>query len=251
MGIPKYNVDADAPSGLGFNAAMDSVDALIAARVLKPAGLANTEFAVWNGTSFDRSTVTRPGPASLGTGTPDATKFLRGDGSWQPAGDMVKLFDTTLGSTALIDWQSIPQTFAHLRLVISGRDTGAGANANSFIRLNNDSGTNYDYMFSRSNGSAISVAETFGTTIAYMGEVPAATAPANAFSAIIVEIPNYANASILKALNISNASKGAVTAGGMWFTNVAASWRSIAAINRITLINSWAAGTRATLYGLN
>jgi hypothetical protein len=37
LGIPKYNTSADAPSGLGFNAAMDALDALIAARVTSPA----------------------------------------------------------------------------------------------------------------------------------------------------------------------------------------------------------------------
>lgn len=32
LGIPKYNTSADAPSGLGFNAAMDTIDALLVAR---------------------------------------------------------------------------------------------------------------------------------------------------------------------------------------------------------------------------
>jgi hypothetical protein len=66
---------------------MDAIDALIAARVLKPAGLVSGEASVWNGTGWDRSSVTRIGATSLGSGTPDATKFLRGDGSWQvPSG---------------------------------------------------------------------------------------------------------------------------------------------------------------------
>jgi hypothetical protein len=33
LGIPKYNTSADAPSGLGFNAAMDSINTLLVARV--------------------------------------------------------------------------------------------------------------------------------------------------------------------------------------------------------------------------
>lgn len=71
LGIPKYNTSADAPSGLGFNAAMDALDALIAARVNKPIGVTAGDVPVWNGTTFVRP-----------TGTPDATKFLRGDSSW-------------------------------------------------------------------------------------------------------------------------------------------------------------------------
>lgn len=61
---------------------MAEIDALIAARVAKPTGIVSGEAAVWNGTGWDRSSVTRIGPTSLGSGTPDATKFLRGDGAW-------------------------------------------------------------------------------------------------------------------------------------------------------------------------
>lgn len=82
LGIPKYNPNVDAPSGLGFNAAMDSIDALIAARVPSPTGVASGEVPVWNGTAWVRSSVTRIGPSSLGSGAPDAATFLRGDGAW-------------------------------------------------------------------------------------------------------------------------------------------------------------------------
>jgi hypothetical protein len=82
LGIPKFDVNADAPSGLGGNAQMDSIDALIAARVTKPAGIVSGEVPVWNGTTWVRSTTTNIGLTSLGSGTPDATKYLRGDGLW-------------------------------------------------------------------------------------------------------------------------------------------------------------------------
>lgn len=86
LGIPKYNPSVDAPSGLGFNAAMDAIDTLVANRAEKPAGIASGEVPVWNGTTWVRSSVTRVGPTSLGSGTPDVAKFLRGDGAW--AGDI-------------------------------------------------------------------------------------------------------------------------------------------------------------------
>lgn len=80
--IPKYNTAVDAPSGKGFNAAMDAVQVGLSARASKPAGIATGEVPVWNGATWVRSTTTNIGPTSLGSGTPDATKFLRGDGAW-------------------------------------------------------------------------------------------------------------------------------------------------------------------------
>lgn len=80
--LPKYLTSADAPSGKGFNAAMDAVQTALSARASKPAGIASGEVPVWNGAAWVRSTTTNIGPTSLGSGTPDATKFLRGDGTW-------------------------------------------------------------------------------------------------------------------------------------------------------------------------
>lgn len=67
-GIPKYDTTNDAPSGLGFNAAMDAIDVVLDSYIGKPSGIAAGEAAVWNGTSFVRSSVTNVGASSLGTG---------------------------------------------------------------------------------------------------------------------------------------------------------------------------------------
>jgi hypothetical protein len=54
LGIPTYNVNADAPSGLGFNEAMEAIDALIADRAPLPGSATPSgSAAVWNGTSWD------------------------------------------------------------------------------------------------------------------------------------------------------------------------------------------------------
>jgi hypothetical protein len=51
LGIPKYNPAADAPSGRGFNAAMDAIDALLTTKALPPATAAN-QVPVWNGSNW-------------------------------------------------------------------------------------------------------------------------------------------------------------------------------------------------------
>jgi hypothetical protein len=53
---------------------MDALDALIAARVTKPAGVLSGDVPVWNGTTFVRP-----------SGTPSLGAFLRGDATWAGA----------------------------------------------------------------------------------------------------------------------------------------------------------------------
>lgn len=107
LGIPTYNVDADAPSGLGFNAAMAAIDPLIGNRVLKPAGIVTGEVPVWNGTTFVRSSATPIGPSSLGSGTPSVATFLRGDGAWTGLAPYrkttAKAVNTTVAATDLLN----------------------------------------------------------------------------------------------------------------------------------------------------
>lgn len=87
LGIPKYNVSVDAPSGLGFNATMDAIDAIIAANPTKPAGIVSGEAVIWNGTGWARSSVTKLGLDSIAQGGATTNQGLVWNGSsWAPAG---------------------------------------------------------------------------------------------------------------------------------------------------------------------
>jgi microcystin-dependent protein len=57
LGIPKYNTAADAPSGKGFNAAMDAIDALILSRGLPDTPDTN-EPVYWNGSAWVTNKLT-------------------------------------------------------------------------------------------------------------------------------------------------------------------------------------------------
>jgi hypothetical protein len=153
-------VDVDAPSGLGSNAQMDAIDTLIAARIGKPSGIVSGEVPVWNGSGWDRSSVTKIGTGSLSgypwhysdlvltaalqdgdiavgqnlkklaavTGTPSGAKFLRDDGSWSlPAGN------TTLRKTTA---KTVNNTTSETDLLNSEITIGANViGASGFVRF--------------------------------------------------------------------------------------------------------------------
>jgi microcystin-dependent protein len=93
LGIPTFNTSVDAPSGLGFNAAMPVIDTLIQARVNKPAGLNIGDVPVWNGSTF-----------VIPTGTRTGSNFLRDDGSWQPVATPAGTVVPYAGSSAPTGW---------------------------------------------------------------------------------------------------------------------------------------------------
>jgi hypothetical protein len=146
----------------------------------------------------------------------------------------------TLGSSAtVITFNSIPQTFTDLILVLVGQTTG-GADSIG-VRLNNDSSSIYMYRVGAGNGSV---------TVANAG---------NNESSLRVG-PFYATTSTIHAQVLG------YTATNMWKTcisrgsngenqvNMTAScWRSTTAVTSLTvnaLFGSMNTGTMATLYGI-
>jgi hypothetical protein len=160
LGIGTYNVDADAPSGLGFNAAIAQIDALIAARIGTPAGITTGEIPVWNGSTWVRSSTLRPAQSSLATGTPAITTFLRGDGAWQKGGLNLLWDSVDAGVTlpaASITTPSLAQSFKSL-LVTYQYQQNSGASQNLYVRPNSDAtAINYDGVSTHATGSTLTV----------------------------------------------------------------------------------------------
>ena len=159
--IPTYNTAVDAPSGKGFNAAMVSIQTALNNRITTPGGIAIGEFSVWNGSAWVRSTVQRPSQASLGTGTPSISSFLRGDGAWQKGGLNLLWDSADAGVTlpaASITTPTLNQNFKNL-LVTYQYQQNSGASQNLYVRPNGDAtAVNYDGVSTHATGSTLTVA---------------------------------------------------------------------------------------------
>lgn len=194
LGIGTYNVDADAPSGLGFNAAMAQIDALIASRIGTPAGITSGEIPVWNGSTWVRSLTQRPGQSSLGTGTPGIATFLRGDGAWQK-GAMNLLYDTSdagvVFPAASFTTPTLDQSFAHL-LCLWNAKTGAGAFDSLCLQVNGDTTANYHWQNLGGANTTVSALQGSAATFIQAGFL----SQNNGFtSSGFFVIPNYSDAS--------------------------------------------------------
>lgn len=162
--------------------------------------------------------------------------------------------DATLGAPAAsIDISGIVATYAHLRLVICARDTGAVTAVNGLIRFNNDSAANYDTEELIGAAATPTSSEAFAATSASVLQYVGASASAGLFGMTVIDIPNYASATPNKALLAMNAVKWGTATTNMRIRVAAGFWRSSAAINQITITagsGNFDVGTRATLYAM-
>jgi len=173
------------------------------------------------------------------------------------AGDLTRIADVVLAADAAsIDFQNIPQTFAHLMLVIHARTTTAGASDGVTGRFNADASGSYFSTAVRSAGTTPSVVTALSATGLILALVPAAAAAAGAdvFGGAVVMIPNYANATLDKNVFCYGGAVTFGTAADMFTEVNTGMWYKPAAITRLTLTSTNGGQLRArshgTLYGL-
>lgn len=246
--IPTYNTSVDAPSGLGFNAAMAAIQTALSGRWLKTLFTTTGDIAYASGAST---------PARLGIGSAGQVLTVAGGiPSWAAgASGMTQIFDyTVVGSVAAsIDSNTvlggnIPATYKHLLLECALLSDNAAAQ-NVLFSVNNDT-TDANYLKQHSTfDSAATYTQAADRTSGLVANPSGVAYP----STFTVDVQNYAGTVLKKGWSV----RGGYVSGGSAASRLGTGFWTVAgataAINRILLApaaGNFAIGSRVTLFGL-
>lgn len=135
------------------------------------------------------------------------------------------------GGAANIEFTNIPQDADDLLILISGRGITSGN-----ITFNNDTATNYGFIWLRGSGSAINNTSA-QTEAAINAAILNATTTANTFGNGSIYIPNY-KSSVAKSVSIDTVTEANDTTAFQMIN--AARWSGTAAITSIKIEGSGA-----------
>jgi aspartyl aminopeptidase len=175
------------------------------------------------------------------------TSFLAGNDQfipWEPSGAYDSIATTTLGSsTATITFSSIPSTYTHLQLRMSGISNAANRIC---IAYNSDTTTsNYNSHYIEGNGSTAYAGNVTGVA----GNTYYTQSSTQPFSSI-VDILDYANTNKYK---VQRALSGNDTNGGGTISMYSSLWLNTNAITSLTITvttTTFAANSSFALYGI-
>lgn len=152
------------------------------------------------------------------------------------------------GGSSTNTFSSIPQTYKHLQLRISGRDVGG--NGEFAMYLNNDTtSTNYWSHYMYGDGAS----QYAGNSNQQLRpSMPYSSITASVFSVIIIDIFDYTDTNKKKEMRMFS---GYDSAGGTGFAGITEClWNNTSAVNRIDCNviggTNWASGSVLALYGI-
>ena len=155
------------------------------------------------------------------------------------------------GSSGVITFSSIPQTFKHLQVRAILRGTTAATANGTDMRFNGDSGANYTLHRLIGDGASATADGYTGRTGAWLGLETDANASANIYAACVTDIFDYTNTNKYTTTR----SLGAYDLNGSGQINFASAvWLNTAAITSITINaaggGNWTTATQIALYGI-
>jgi hypothetical protein len=246
LGITRWSADTDLVSRAQFDGDHRKLDDLVAMAIQ---GLAADRPAAAIPRRLHYATDT--GVLSLDTGTAwvEVLTRPRADAAYETL-----IAQVVLGAAAAnITFTAIPQTYRHLLLVLSGRSDAAVAATPVHIRLNGDTGANYDTQRMNAAGTALAAAEFLAATAGFVGAVPGASATAGMAGMARILLPDYRGTARLKTWTAEGGESQGTGTGQTFLRHDRGQWRSAVAITDVGVYpasGNFAAATVATLYGL-
>jgi hypothetical protein len=139
-----------------------------------------------------------------------------------------------------ITFSSIPQGYRHLQIRgISRIDTGGTSSGRQIMRINGDSGSNYDFHGLYSDGSTAGSEASVGNTFIHLTSAVLDGNTANVFQGCVVDILDYADTNKNKTTrtlygNDFNGSGEANFYSGLWMSTSAITSLTIYARSTLT-----------------
>jgi hypothetical protein len=159
----------------------------------------------------------------------------------------VALANATVSTPVLsVTFSSVSQSFRDLVVVISGRETASNGSNNTYLRFNNDSGSNYSMVRMNGDGSAANADTVSGVTVAGWAFIE--NSPTSNFTPIIYNINDYS------ATDKHKAVLGRGSGASNFVSATASRWANTAAITTVevrTSTTSFVAGSTISLYGVS
>lgn len=166
---------------------------------------------------------------------------------------MAELFHSTLSAdTAAIDSGAggFSTAFRHLRIFLILRTTQVAVGSLAALTFNNDTGSNYDRIITRTLNAAVAGSNSLAQ-VSLEFQVFGASAQAGAVAAVTIDVPFYAATTFHKSITSLN-SRIEDTAGDAYCEFLAGRWRSTSAISRVAITGSGGnllAGSSMSIYG--
>lgn len=159
----------------------------------------------------------------------------------------------TTGSSASVNFTSIPATFRDLELRVRGRGDTAATLISLRARFNGDSGSNYDWQALQGNGAGAAAYAGLADSSIYLGIITADSATAGIAASVRAMIGDYRGTTFQKSGISHSGYKDGTVATSDLFTDVAGfHWRSTVAINAVLVFpetGNFKDGTVVSLYG--
>jgi hypothetical protein len=159
------------------------------------------------------------------------------------------------GSSATVEFSSIPATYRNLMLMFMGRTTDASSSQRVDITFESSPTAGaYNYQSLYASGASPGSGSSYSVSAIYVGNLTGTTGVANACGVSTIFIPEYANTNFFKIVQAFNLEvDSAFSDGNFWIQTAMGMYESTSAIDRIRLTlgsGNWASGSRVTLYGI-